>query len=236
MESRSGFVFYEGYYKILKALPPSECQELMGLICNYALYGNAPSSFPNELIEGIWFMFCKSLQRGRTNMQNAAKSNDKGQKTASAQSKLPEQAEPVNDNKPEPTQTVNKLIEAKPEFDFEEEDPGREYTFDELTPTEKMQELKDREDLEKMGIIVDCCVGEVEPSDLIKPFAESEFLRNTFKTLSKIKRHYKKIIAGCYKTVRPSPPTSQDDYMKHNYSPDRLKDALVKFDEWDDDI
>lgn len=221
MDERTGFIFYKSYLGIITALPAEEGVGLLKNICEYACLGKEPEEFSNPLVKAVWELLYQSLKKSRINAENRCKKPGKEEKTIDQpemQAKLPE-AEPH---------------EPATFSDEPEEDPGREYTFEELTPTEKMQELKDREDLEKMGIIVDCCVGEVEPKDLEKPFSESVFLQENFKFLSKIKRHYKKILSGYYKTNRPT--TSQvsqvDDYMKHNYSPERLKAALVNFDEW----
>ena len=271
--TRTGFVFYESYLKIMCSIGAEECQKLLKQMGEYALYGAEPEAFSSDLTEGLWLCFFPSLQKGRVNAENRSKRDEKQpspaekSETASAQKrdkraeKAPEKQPPKpTENAPkDPTAEQNKAPETDlpfarnstakrekrlTEYDFREPEtkegeqstPLNEYAFADLTCDERHIELEERKKMEDMGILVDCCMGDVDPEEVKKRFAESTFLRETFKSLSKIKRHYDKIVAGVYKDVRAanSAPDPQHDYMLHNYSPERLQAALVNFDEWEE--
>ena len=215
-EGRTGFVFYESYYKVLKALSAEECQSLLKLVCAYALYGEEPSAFPSELAEGIWACFYPSLKKCRVNSENRQKRTEKQESAQkSAANDLPKSTESSLKEREQTAEESEKQVPQKAE-----------------------KTLEKKEALEKMGVICDCDPEDVDPEELKKHFTESDFLRETFKTLSKIKRHYRKIISGCYKNVRSAPQKETpkpDEYMQHNYSPEELKAALVNFDDWENE-
>ncbi len=199
MEARTGFVFYESYYKILKDMPAETCRELLRLMCAYALYGTEPEGFSADFIEGVWQCVYPSLCKGRTNAGNRMKKKE--------------------DREEEPDRPIDRLIEAPPDVDVTEEGSA----------DKKSGKRAVKEELEGMGIVVDCPVGSVDPTLLKKHFEESTFLRETFKSLMKIKRHYKKILSGAYKDVRPTVSPPKDNYMKHEYSREKLMNAVIRF-------
>ena len=231
---RSGFVFYETYYRIMRALDGEACKALLTAMCEYALYGTEPKEFESDLISGLWFCFRKTLYEGRKNAQNRTK---KPQNKQEEEKKQPENkpscgksnGSETTEAKPVSSAPAAKSAPVAPERSVRNENAAPERYEEEMTEAEREYVRP----LAEMGIEIDECIGEMDVDKIKEEFSKSAFLRKTFRSVSKIARNYNKVINGVYRDsdyiVKENEP-KKESFQRHEYSAERLKNALVHFD------
>ncbi len=216
---RSGFVFYETYYRIMRALDGEACKALLSAMCEYALYGDEPKGFENDLVSGLWFCFQKTLYEGRKNAQNRAKKPQERSETAV--------------NKPETCPQKERSVQNESAAPEKKPAPSAPVSYEDEMTEEEREYVRP---LQEMGIEIDECIGEMDVDKIKEEFEKSQFLQKTFRSVSKIARNYDKVINGVYRdgsNFRKSSDPPKESFQRHAYSKARLQNALVKFDEWE---
>ena len=232
-ESREGFMFFRTYALILDGLPEPEALEMMRRICRYALDGVEPTDFENDVTKLVWSLIFCSLKKSRACSENAQKRWNKAQKKGEIPEKAPEEKPATPAEKPVAPAEKPVVPAEKPVVPAEKPVVPAEKP---VAPAEKPSAAREDPEvvavLEGLGVVVDCPVEGVDANVLKERFSESAFLREKFRCLSKIKRHYDKIVVGAYRDVAPK--KTEGEYQKHGHSAEKLRSALVNFDEWEE--